>query len=153
MSKVVLRRAAARDAAALKAVIDAAYAPWKQALPDLPDVTSGLSGDIAGNIVFVAEVGGRIVGGMILVAAPDHLKLANIAVSPDASGRGIASALLERADAEALARGTSVLRLNTHAEMAGNLAFYARRGWRETGRSGVTVQMERRVGGGAETPP
>ncbi|WP_112320526.1 GNAT family N-acetyltransferase [Oceanibium sediminis] len=145
MTAPQIRAARPEDLNALARVIDAAYAPFTASLPGLPDMTDGLEEDIASHPVFVAETSEGIVAGMILIPATDHLKLANIAVMPDAAGKGVASALLARADAEARQLRLPVLRLATHVAMEANQRFYAKRGWRETGRDGHRVFMEKPV--------
>ena len=141
MPEILIRRAGPEDAADLIAVIDAAYAPVRATLPNLPDVSEGVARDIAENLVWVATADGEILGGLILIAAGDHALLANVAVSPEAGGRGVGRALIAAAEAAARDLGLAEIRLRTHARMAGNLALYARLGWRETGRDGDSVRM------------
>lgn len=83
----------------------------------------------------VAEVDGRIAGVLVLVPADGHLHVETIAVAPEAQGTGVGRRLLERADDEAAAAGYRELRLYTNEAMTENLAYYARRGYRETHRS------------------
>ena len=143
MSEVLIRRARPEDAADLTAVIDAAYAPVRASLPNLPAVSDGVALDIAENLVWVATADGAILGGLILIAAGDHALLANVAVVPDAGGRGIGRDLIALAEAAARDLGLAEIRLRTHARMAGNLALYERLGWRETGRDGDGVRMSK----------
>ena len=141
MTEILIRRAGPEDAADLTAVIDAAYAPVRATLPNLPDVSEGVARDIAENLVWVATADGAILGGLILIVSGDHALLANVAVSPEAGGRGVGRALIAAAEAAASDLGLAEIRLRTHARMAGNLALYARLGWRETGRDGDSVRM------------
>lgn len=64
----------------------------------------------------------------------DHLFTDNIAVSPDAQGRGLGPALLAEAARQAEALGLALLRLYTHARMASNIDRYRRAGFKEIAR-------------------
>ncbi len=73
-------------------------------------------------------------GVVVLLDAPGHLLLDNVAVDRDAQGKGIGRMLIAFAEAEARRRGHAELRLHTHQLMTENIALYARTGWEETGR-------------------
>lgn len=141
----IIRRAGREDAAALAVSIDAAYEGYAARLADLPAVSDGIVDDIRDNIVWVATLNGKVVGGLVLVRKPDHMVLANVAVAPDAAGRGLGKALIERAEAECRKHGVGELRLTTHSGMPENVAMYGHLGWRETGRSGNKVHMAKVV--------
>ena len=138
-----IRRATHNDAKALAACIDAAYAIYARRISDLPNVSEGIDDDIKNNIVYVAEQGDMIVGGLVLSAQRGFMLLMNIAVHPNAAGLGIGRALMDKADAETLERGLSEMRLSTHVEMPENVALYEHLGWREAARSGRKVQMKK----------
>lgn len=145
MSTVQIRPARPQDADALAAVIRAAYAPWAARLPDLPDVAGGMDRDIDDHMVWVATDGpdGPVVGGVVLVMTRDRARIANLAVDPQAGGRGVATRLLDTAASRTRAMGQWTLYLTTHREMAPTIRFYLRNGWRETGRDGIRVFMEK----------
>jgi ribosomal protein S18 acetylase RimI-like enzyme len=84
---------------------------------------------------FVAEEEGAVAGLLVLIDEADHLLLDNVAVHPDAQGRGLGRKLMAFADAEALRRVSGELRLYTHESMTENIALYSRLGWEETGRA------------------
>ncbi len=84
--------------------------------------------------MWVAELDGEVVGVLVLEEAPDHVLVDNLAVAPDAQGRGVGGRLLEHADARASAAGLTEVRLYTHELMTENRAYYPRRGFRETHR-------------------
>ncbi len=63
----IIRRAQIEDATQFAACIDAAYESYRSQLPDLPDVSAGVVEDIRHNLVWVAEIGKEIVGGLILI--------------------------------------------------------------------------------------
>lgn len=144
MADLIIRPANAEDAAAIAACIDLAYGIYAGRIEDLPPVSAGIEEDIQQNHVWLAEFAGhRVAGVAIAVAGPDHLKLANIAVRPDCAGQGIAGRLFEQVEAKARALHCNDIRLNTHVDMSQNLGLYARWGFVETGRSGVTVSMRK----------
>ncbi|WP_026147624.1 GNAT family N-acetyltransferase [Limimaricola hongkongensis] len=142
MTDWTIRRAVPEDTAALTACFARGYAQYAD-LPDLPPVTRGIGDDIANHYVWLAESGAGILGGAVLVIGPGRARLSNIAVDPDAAGRGIGRALLALVEEEASAWGAQTITLTTHAAMEGTHRFYDRLGWRETGRSGNRVFLEK----------
>jgi GNAT superfamily N-acetyltransferase len=74
-------------------------------------------------------------GLLVLVPAPDHLLLENVAVLPASHGHGIGRRLLEFAERYALDRGLPEIRLYTNEAMTENLTYYPRRGYAETHRA------------------
>ena len=143
MADFAIRPAVAADARALAGCIDAAYAGYAGTIADLPDVSAGLDDDIRDNLVWIAELDSRIVGGAVLAIAEPVATLANVAVHPDAGGRGLGRALIETAERHARHAGCTELRLATHIDMPANVALYARFGWRETKRRGNKVLMSK----------
>ena len=93
--------------------------------------------------VWVAEDEGQVLGILVLEEAADHLLVENLAVAPRAQGRGVGRRLLDHADDRARAAGLPEVRLYTHERMTENLAYYPRRGFRETHRE--TQGEHRRV--------
>lgn len=86
---------------------------------------------IAWHRVFVAEDRGRIVGLVVLIAEGEHALLDNVAIHPDAQGRGLGRRLIRLAEDEARRLGFSAIELYTHELMTENQALYARLGYRE----------------------
>ncbi|MEV8465704.1 GNAT family N-acetyltransferase [Fluviibacterium sp. DFM31] len=142
MTDPLIRPATTADAPALTACFSAAYAPWRARLPDLPDVSGGLDDDIRDHMVFVAEDDSGLLAGIVLVQRGDVLHVANLAVHPQASGRGLARRLMDAAEAQARASGCHRMYLATHRDMPGNVALYRHLGWRvvETGPRKVTME-------------
>ncbi len=83
---------------------------------------------------WVAEIDNQLVGVLVLEPADDHLLLYNIAVRPDRHGRGIGGRLLKLAEEQGRVLGLPEVRLYTHETMTANIAYYPRRGYRETHR-------------------
>ena len=140
-----IRRATGPDAVELTDCIKAAYARYSGQIEDLPDVSGGVAEDISNNLVWVAEIGGRVLGGLIIILDDRQAKLANIAVHPDASGKGLGRQLLEVGVAECRSRNIEALNLVTHAQMPENLVIYQKLGWQENGRQGNSVFMTRKL--------
>lgn len=83
--------------------------------------------------VFVAETGGRVVGVSVLRGlSPRRGELVNIAVDPDAQGRGIGTQLVEHCMQTARQRGWKTLEVGTGNSSAGPLALYQKCGFRIT---------------------
>jgi len=89
---------------------------------------------IAEGVVDVLADGDTVLGMIILVDQPDGLMLENVAVSPEAQGRGVGRRLIDHAEAEARRRGHALIRLYTHATMIENQRMYAHLGYTETER-------------------
>ena len=140
-----VRRAEPDDAAALAACLEAAYADAAARIADLPSMADGVAEDIARLDVHVAEVEGRVVGGVMLAPAAGFVKLVNVAVHPGARGMGLGGALLALAETRARDLGFREMRLNTHKDMPENVRLYTRLGWEETGRDGATVSMRKKI--------
>ncbi len=145
MGEVTIRKAEPQDADALGQCLEAAYAAYAERIHDLPRMSEGCAEEIASHPVWVAERGGAIIGGLVLIPSDGFMLLANVAVHPDGRGAGIGRSLLMLAESEAANRGYSEMRLNTHAALGDTIALYARSGWTETGRKGNTVSMRKEL--------
>ena len=143
MSNYTLRRAKDSDVKDLTSCIDAAYAIYAERISDLPDVSEGLHDDIESKIVWVAVQNQTIIGGLILSAEKDFMQLVNIAVHPDASGRGVGRLLIAKAEEETSRHGLSGMQLSTHVDMPENVALYEHLGWEEMERSARKVKMRK----------
>lgn len=143
MENWTIRRAKASDALALATRIDAAYSYIAERGITLPAVSEGIAGDIGNNVVWVAVLEDRIVGGLILIPRENYVVIANVAVEPSATGLGLGRALMNQAETEARNLGQRKLKLSTHIDIPENVELYEHLGWQETGRSGDKVQMEK----------
>jgi len=132
---VVLRRAVVADAAAVTELVAAAYAKYLARMPFRPrPMDADYAAVLAATDSWVAELDGRIRAVLVCALEPDHLLIENVAVHPDAQGRGLGGRLLELAEEHARANGRPEVRLYTNEVMVENLRLYAGRGYRETGR-------------------
>ncbi len=135
---LILRRAVPSDAQGLGQVVTAAYADFADL--DLPPVAEGLDEDIRDHAVWVAELDGKVVGGIVVILS-DPPKIANLAVDPTIKGQGLGRKLVDLATDSARHAGHSKIHLTTHKDMAATRAFYARLGWQEAGQDGNKVYM------------
>jgi GNAT superfamily N-acetyltransferase len=138
-----IRRAQLADADALASCVDAAYAQYANRIKDLPLVSAGCAEAIAKDQVWVAVEDDEITGGLFLVAQDGFMKLANVAVHPDHSGKGLGRELINLSESEAKKQEYSEMRLNTHVAMPENLQLYIHLGWEEFARNGNTVSMRK----------
>jgi ribosomal protein S18 acetylase RimI-like enzyme len=105
-------------------------------------------------VILVAQAGGAIAGvAIVLFRANSRIaRLYSIAVAPEHTGRGIASALLARAETIARVRGCLSLRLEVHENNRGAIRMYGKAGYRQFGRharyyedSGDALRFEKRL--------
>ena len=132
----MIRPAHAEDVDAVSQLVHEAYNHYvarlgKQPGPMLDDYARR----IADEQVWMLEDEGTLAGILVLEDAEGGaLLLDNIAVAPNAQGKGHGRTLVAFAEAEARRRGHSQLRLYTHVRMTENLAIYSRLGFEETHR-------------------
>lgn len=133
-----LRTATPDDAAALTRVASAAYEGYLSRMPP-GQRPAPLDADYRAAIerddVWLVERDGAVLAFVILVPAPDHVLIENVAVHPDFQGLGLGGDLMRFAETRAGALGADAVRLYTHATMVENQRWYERIGYRETDRS------------------
>jgi ribosomal protein S18 acetylase RimI-like enzyme len=125
-----MRRAGARDVAAVNALQHAAYARNRvilgvEPLPLMVDYAT----IVADYEVWLLEDGEALEGVLILEPRPDDLLIWSVAVGPEVQGRGIGNRLLEIAQARARELGRRKVRLYTGEKLVGNVAWYERHGF------------------------
>lgn len=133
---VKIRQALGADEGAVRACVDAAYAPYvermgKPPAPMLDDYTNLINS----GVVYVATLDDRLVGIIVLWPKEDHLYIDNVAVLPEAQGAGVGAALLGFADAQAQQAGLNEIRLYTNEKMTENIQYYPKNGYHETHRA------------------
>lgn len=132
-----LRVAVTADEPAVRAVAEAAYAPFVAEIGRRPAPMDGpFAARIAEGAVTVAEeADGTLIGYVIAHAeGADTWHVENLAVAPAAQGRGVGARLLAAAEARAREAGAETVTLYTNEAMRGAQAFYARAGYAETDR-------------------
>lgn len=130
-----IRPARREEAEWVKALVRRAYALYvprmgQEPAPMLADYGALIE---AGELKLLEEAG-RPVALIVLRPEDDALFVENIAVDPQAQGKGYGRALLAFAEDEARRLGLTAIRLYTNAAMTENLAYYPRLGFRETDR-------------------
>jgi [ribosomal protein S18]-alanine N-acetyltransferase len=127
---VVLRRAAVSDLAAVSAIERASFSdPWTQSA-----FASLVSSDAHFTVAATPSPGGSVLGYVVAWFAGGQGDVANIAVAPEARGRGVGARLLDDALRAAAAAGARELYLEVRESNAAARALYASRGFEEVGR-------------------
>jgi ribosomal protein S18 acetylase RimI-like enzyme len=135
LSHPTIRIASIADAAAVHAIVDAAYRSYVPRIGKPPGpMLDDYAKRIADGQVWALANASNIVGILVLEDTPGGLLLDNIAVAPDQQGKGHGRALLGFAEAEATRRGCNEIHLYTNALMTENIALYRRIGYLETSR-------------------
>lgn len=128
-----VRQATAADLPAIKAIIDAAYARYLSRMDKPPGpMLRDYGPSVQDGTTWVT--GSPIAAVLTLYPRDDHLLIENIAVHPDAQGRGLGRALMGFAEHEAARRGLARMALFTHEVMTENQAIYAHLGYTEVDR-------------------
>jgi ribosomal protein S18 acetylase RimI-like enzyme len=128
-----LRRATAADLPAIKAIIDAAYARYLTRMDKRPaPMFRDYGPSVEDGTTWVA--GSPVTAVLTLYPREDHLLVENIAIHPDAQGRGLGRALMGFAEQEAARRGFTRMALVTHEAMTESRAIYGRLGYTEVDR-------------------
>jgi N-acetylglutamate synthase-like GNAT family acetyltransferase len=131
----VIRQAVAGDVPAIEALVRDAYAMYVPRIGREPaPVTVDHAGLVAAGRTSVVEADGEIAGVIVLIPGGDHLLVENVAVAPNAQGRGLGRELMAFAERRAAELGMAELRLYTNQLMTENLALYPALGYTETGR-------------------
>ncbi len=147
---IKLRPAVPPDAAAIAAIVDAAYAKWvpvigRKPLPMQADYRQA----VLEHQFDLATDQGRIVGLLETMPRADHLWIENVAVHPDAQGLGIGRLLLQHAEEKARGLGCPEIRLLTNGAFAANVALYRKYNYavdrEEEFMNGKTVYMSKKL--------
>ena len=129
------RRATASDVAAITALVAAAFDRYVERIGTPPaPMLADHAELVARGRVWTIESDGAVAGMVVTVPRDDHLLIDTVAVAPGAAGRGLGRILLDHAEREAADCGLPEVRLSTNEAMTENIAYYPRRGYRETGR-------------------
>lgn len=145
------RRAGPADARAIRDLTRAAYAKWVPVIGREPKpMVADYENAIRLHWIDVLEDADGLTALIEIIPMEDHLLIENLAVRDDQQGKGLGSKLLAHAERLAVAAGKPELRLYTNAAFAENIAYYPRRGYRETGRTplpdgGVMVHFAKAV--------
>jgi ribosomal protein S18 acetylase RimI-like enzyme len=131
----MIRLAAPADQEAVEALVRAAYSVYidrigKEPGPMLDDYNTL----IQQGRVYVLDEAGDINGLVVVIPEARTMLLDNVAVSPEAQGKGYGRWLIAFAEEEARCRGFETIRLYTNTAMTENISLYERLGYIETRR-------------------
>jgi GNAT superfamily N-acetyltransferase len=129
----VIRRARPEELELIRTIVHDAYVGYVERIGGRPGpMDSDYAALLDEGTVYVIEADPPP-GLIVLSEHPDFLLVDNVAVTPDAQGRGYGGALLRFAEAEARRRGRAELRLYTHERMTENLSLDAHFGYEQIG--------------------
>jgi ribosomal protein S18 acetylase RimI-like enzyme len=145
---IAFRSARPDDVQAIRDLTRAAYAKWVPVIGREPlPMTADYEKAVREHEFDLLCLDGEIAALIETMLASDHLFIENVAVSPEHQGKGFGRQLLAHAERKAEAAGRTELRLLTNAAFVGNVALYARLGYRidrtEAFRGGTTVHMSK----------
>jgi N-acetylglutamate synthase-like GNAT family acetyltransferase len=134
-----IRRADSNDGEAIVACLAAAFAPYCNSYTPAAFTDTVLDSRLVQHrlrelCVFVAVSEGNVVGTLACSASGEEGHLRGMAVLADWQGSGVASALLQAAEAEIRNQGCKHVTLNTTEPLARAMRFYARHGFTRSGR-------------------
>lgn len=132
----MIRKAVEGDVASIRACAEHAYDRYVAAIGRKPaPMVADFASQIAAGDVYVATDEQRaILGFIVFYEEGTHIMLENVAVFPDAAGRGVGKALIGFCEDEARRRGLNAVHLYTNEKMTENLRIYPRLGYVEVGR-------------------
>ena len=126
------RRAGPPDAAAVAALVHAAYHHYVERIGITPGPMSDDYQQVVRDYqVTVAEHDAVLAGVIVLRVTDEGFLIDNVAVHPAHRGRGLGRALLGLAEAEARRAGFGSIYLYTHEKMTENLVLYSKIGYAE----------------------
>lgn len=148
----MIRKAVEADEAHVRACAESAYSRYIAAIgrkpaPMLADYAAQIA---AGEIHIAVDAADGLQGFIVFFPKDGHMFLENVAVHPDATGRGVGKSLIRFCEAEAVRLGFRGVHLYTNEKMTENLSIYPRLGYREVDRRSEDgfnrVFFEKRLG-------
>ncbi|WP_207462522.1 GNAT family N-acetyltransferase [Azospirillum sp. SYSU D00513] len=132
----MIRRASAGDEADIRACAEQAYARYvpligRKPAPMIADFAARIA---AGEVHVAVDERDRLQGFIVFRAEEGYVLLENVAVRPDAAGRGVGKGLIGFCEEATRDLGLDTVHLYTNEAMSENLAIYPRLGYAEVGR-------------------
>ena len=130
------RQVTAADLPAVRAVIEAAFAPYEARIGQKPaPMTDDHAAQIAAGNVMLIDGDGCVAAVLVLHPEAGEMVVDTLAVDPARQGQGLARILMTWAECRARESGLGALRLYTNAAMTTAIGLYGRCGYVETGRA------------------
>jgi tRNA threonylcarbamoyladenosine biosynthesis protein TsaE len=149
---LAIRAVGPEDAATVLEIVRAAFAarpPVDPPADALAETVESLTSALRhGGLV--ASTGGRDVGALVLDPERSTLWLRRVGVLPEVREHGVATALVNRALADA--EGYDDVAVLAREELPGTIAFWREHGFAETGRHSPYVELRRAAPAGFDTP-
>ncbi|MEN3974841.1 GNAT family N-acetyltransferase [Emcibacter sp. SYSU 3D8] len=126
----MIRPAEAEDTDRIRACVHAAFAPFVERIgrPPAPMLADYAALVAAGKVHVTAP---DLVGLIVLYPRGAALHVENVAVSPEARGKGFGRELMAFAEASARRLRLGAVELYTHQKMTENITYYSALGYRE----------------------
>jgi GNAT superfamily N-acetyltransferase len=136
-AKAFIHQAVPTDCDRVAELANAAYSPYLKRMDKKPaPMTDDYATLIAGGCVSVLEVESETIGYIVLIPEKNGaMLLDNLAVDPEAQGRGFGKMLIDYAEKQAREAGFHRIFLYTNEVMTENLRYYPRLGYTETHRA------------------
>ncbi len=132
----MIRLAVEGDEPRIRACAELAYARYVAAIGQKPaPMVADFAAQIAaGNVHVATNAQGDILGFIVFYEETGHIMLENVAVFPEAAGRGVGRKLIGFCEETARQRDLDAVHLYTNEKMTENFSIYPRLGYVEVGR-------------------
>ena len=131
----MIRQATLHDLAAIKKTATIAYEKYVPRMGKKPaPMVADFESKIKAGKVYVKCGESGVKGFVVFYPRGDHVHLENLAVCPDAQGKGVGAELVRFVEDAAKHEGFNVIELYTNEKMTENFEFYRRLGYQKCGR-------------------
>lgn len=148
--KVIIRKANTNELHAINQCIRSAFSEYIAVLAGKP---TALNTDfellINQQQVYIATKENSVIAVMVIVVNTDYVLLKNVAVLKEFQNKGIGKELLEYAEAKAIRKGKSQIRVFTNSKLPKLIEYWSRNGFKETSQDNdkghVIVHMSKKL--------
>ncbi|WP_299823364.1 GNAT family N-acetyltransferase [uncultured Jannaschia sp.] len=132
----MIRIAGEGDIPRIRSCAELAYSRYVTAIgrKPAPMVADFASQIVTGDVYVATDAEGEILGFIVFFEELGYIMLENVAVFPEAAGRGVGKELVGFCEETARRRGLDAVHLYTNEKMTENLSIYPRLGYLEVGR-------------------
>lgn len=124
------RRAGIDDAATVRTLTRAAYAKWLPVIGREPlPMSADYDAAVRKHQIDMLSDAGALVGLVEMALRDDHVLVVNVAVAPEAQGRGVGHVLMAHAEDVARGAGLMEMRLYTNQKFVENIRLYEKLGY------------------------